>query len=62
LNNLNASKTFKNECDILNLKDEDSPSFLFANKLMDKENSEDLSDENKELIIIYKESPDNYYT
>jgi len=29
-NNLNATKTFKDECDILNLKDEDSPSFLFA--------------------------------
>jgi hypothetical protein len=50
-NNLNATKTFKDECDILNLKDEDSPSFLFADKFMDKENSESFSDENGEFNV-----------
>jgi hypothetical protein len=48
-NNQNASYTFKEECNLLGLKDEDSPSYNFANTFWKTDANENLSEENGEF-------------
>ena len=46
---LNVMQTFKEECELLKFKDEDSPSFKFANNFLNSRKTDQLTTENGEF-------------